>query len=86
VNYGDHRMETLTTIYQVIEKLGGTTEAARILGENPSTVSNWIARNAFPGRKQNLIEHELMRIGYRVEPTLVGLPANDKGNGTRTSK
>ena len=33
-----------------IQKLGGTTEAARIFGVTPPAVSNWKAANELPAR------------------------------------
>lgn len=61
--------EQINTAREVIEKLGGITEVARLLGLQPSAVGNWYARD-FPPETFVALTSLLNQRGLYAPPSL----------------
>lgn len=64
------RLEQLHTVDQVIEKLGGTAEAGRLLGISMQQVSSWRDRGRIAFRYYLVMTDELARLGYAAPSRL----------------
>lgn len=62
-------METISTVGDLIEALGGTTAVARLCGRGVSAVSNWKARDALPDSAA--VHHALMEAAARRDLAVV---------------
>ena len=66
----------LATVEAVVKALGGTTEAARLVGAaGPSAVSNWLERGEIPADKFLLISEALRAEGKEVDPRVFAFKA-----------
>ena len=67
--------DSLTTIDELIEALGGTSVVSSWLGVGSSAVSNWRARNELPGGWHLRIYLEAVKRGLSIDPQLFGMSA-----------
>jgi hypothetical protein len=67
----------LTTIDEVIEKLGGEPAAAKVAGVSVPAVHNWRYRDQLPRAKFFQIEAALRAKGHEVDRSLFGFVAHD---------
>jgi hypothetical protein len=65
--------DALTTSDQVIDALGGTAEAGRIVGQSIATVCNWRARKRIPPEHFLIVSKALKTIGRAVSPEVFGM-------------
>lgn len=81
-------MEQLSQAQHVIAKLGGVSEAARILGHrNPTTVQGWITRGFIPGKRQREVLEGARRAGKSLteDDFIVHLRGHDEDCEAGTS-
>ena len=78
--------QTIRTVSELVDALGGTGETAKLLRLLPSNVSNWLAQNYIPRGHGLPLYLELQRRGYRVDVEAVFdvsmalVPPHDRGN------
>jgi hypothetical protein len=65
----------LKTASEVIEALGGTTKAARRLGQQPNTVGNWKMRGRIPPDYFLAVHGVLLELDEQVSPDIFGMKA-----------
>lgn len=63
-------MRTIRSTEEIINRLGGTFEVARLTGSLPSAVSNWKTVGHFPPALFLVIGQALARLGYKAPPSL----------------
>jgi hypothetical protein len=52
---------------EAVYVLGGTTQAARVIGRRPSQIGQWRSRfQAFPAELYLVVNHELGKRGFRA--------------------
>jgi hypothetical protein len=68
-------LRRLQTASEVIDALGGTQEAAKILAMSPQGVSMAKARGTFSPGRFLIVLRELRGLGYVASPTLWGIEA-----------
>ena len=88
-----YKRKRLRSAREVVEALGGTTEAAKFLRVGPSQVSNMLKRGIPPNHHKRIelyldhlgyeIDHERV-FGYSLETLLMGLSEGD-GRATSTN-
>ena len=66
-------IETLNSVPEVIQALGGVYKAAGILNENPNTVGNWQTRARIPPEHFISVSKALEAAGKSVSPNVFGM-------------
>ena len=66
----------ITTVTDLVEKLGGTSRVAEMVGVNAPAVSNAKSRNHIPHSWRMRMFQEVQKTGIEVEPSLIGLDAS----------
>lgn len=69
---------TLTTMDQVIARLGGPAAVGRLTGRSRSAVANWRGTGRFPARLYLMMTRELQTLGAVALPALWGQHEDDK--------
>lgn len=62
----------LSTVDEVIEKLGGTHRAAEIAAVVPAAVSNWRKRGKIPSDRYFVIGEALRAVEAEADPLIFG--------------
>ena len=63
----------LTTVDEVIDALGGTSETAKLVGRNSQAVSNWRARKQIPPETFVVLSAELRSRALSAPVSLWGM-------------
>ena len=63
-------MNTLTTVDEIVEALGGNQNVADLFGVLPTSVSNWKAFGGFPERLHLRLFQECQRRNITIDPAV----------------